>query len=132
MTARARSDLLVGIDGARFLRAAAREMDALGKQNARIAEVAAGQHEYAAPITDIYYLEKRTAAGLWIAETVEEIAQQGIVTVTRELQANLVPALTFDVAQRLVRGGIFNEWEPARRFVLDQVVFRCAGRLLDV
>ena len=129
---RSRSDLLIGIDGARYLRAAAREMDELGRTNARIAEVKAGEHEYATPITDVYYMEKRNAAGNWTAETVEEIAQQGTVTVTRELQENLVPALMFEIAQRLVRGGVFNEWEPARRFVLDQVVLRCAGRLLDV
>lgn len=126
---RTRQDLLKGIDGARFLRRAAREMDQLGRANARIVEVDSRAHVYAPRITEIFYLDAQLADGSWVARSTEDIAGQGVLSVRRVLRENLLPALTVQAIEKLVRGGIYNEYEPAKRFVLDDCRFRYAGKV---
>lgn len=126
---RTRHDLLRGIDAPRFLRAAAREMDQLGKVNARMVEVDSQRHVYAPHIEDIYYLDMQLEDGSWAAQSVDQIAGQGVLSVRRTLRENLLPALTMQAIEKLVRGAWFNEFEPAKRFVLDDCRFRYAGKV---
>lgn len=128
---RRRQDNLVGVEGARLLQRAAREMDVLGKVNARIVEVDGRAHEYAPSIHEFYFFERRHASGLWEAEGTEDIAGQGVLFVQRALQENLIPALTMQLVGKLVRGGMFNEFEAAKRYVLDDCQFRCVGKVLS-
>lgn len=126
---RTRHDKLIGVDGAALLRRAAREMDVAGKINARIVEVEACNHIYAPGIRDIYYLERELPSGTWEAEGMEDIAGQGVLLVRRTLRDNLLPALTLQMIGYLIRGGAFNEFEPAKRYVLDDCRFRSAGKV---
>ena len=125
-----RHDKLIGIDGARLLRRAAREMDVAGRINARIVEVDAQAHLYAPGIRDIYYLERQLPDGSWEAEGLEDIQGQGVLRVRRTLRENLLPALTLQMIGYLVRGGAFNAFEPAKRYVLDDCRFRSAGKVM--
>jgi hypothetical protein len=124
-----RQDRLVGIDGGRLLRRAAAEMDAIGKVNARIAEVDGRAHAYAPRVRDVFYLEHQLSSGAWEAVGLEDIADQGRLSVQRALRDNLLPALTLQMIEKLVRGGTFNGFEPAKEYVLNECSFRCAGRV---
>ena len=126
---RTRHDLLVGVDAAPIIRAAARELDAVGKQNARIAEVDGRAHDYAPRVQEVYYFERENADGSWTALGLSDIAQQGTLEVTRVERENLEPAMRWQLIQKLVRGGLFNAWEPAKEHVLNECTFRCAGRV---
>lgn len=126
---RTRHALLHGIDAPRFLRAAAREMDLLGKTNARMVEVDSAAHVYAPRIHDIFYLDAELGDGSWVAKSTEEIGGQGVLSVRRVIRENLVPAMTMQAIEFLVRGAWFNEFEPAKRFVLDQCRFLHAGKV---
>lgn len=126
---RTRHDLLKGIDVGPRLRAAAREMDALGKHNARIVEVDSRAHRYTDALEEVWFFERQESDGSWSAQSVDDIAGQGHLSVRRDLRENLEAALRMQLIAFLVRGGVYNEWDPARRFVCDQCVLRCAGRL---
>ena len=126
---RRRQDNLVGIEGARILRRAAIEMDVLGKANARIVEVDARAHQYAPSKDEIGYFERQYASGMWEAEGLEDIAGQGALLVQRELRDNLLPALTLQLIQKLVRGGVYNDFASAKAYVLDGCSFRTFGKV---
>ena len=125
---RTRHDLLVGVDAAPVLRAAARELDAVGRKNARIAEVDARAHDYAPVTQEVWYFERQNADGSWTALGLSDIALQGTLEVTRVERENLEPAMRWQLIQKLVRGGVYNEWQPAKDYVIEQCVLRCAGR----
>lgn len=118
----------MGIDAAPILRKAAREMDEAGKLNARIKEVE-GKAEPSLVVQDVYYLERQKSDGSWEAESIADIEGQGRLMVRRTLRENLEPAMRMQMIAFLVRGAVFNEWEPAHRYVMDQCRFRLAGRL---
>jgi hypothetical protein len=124
---RTRHSLLKGIDAPRFLRAAAKEMDALGKMNARMVAVDGGAHVYSPGIVDLFYLDCQRSDGSWEARTLCDVGGQGALSVHRVIRENLLPAMTMQAIEYLVRGGRFNEFEPAKRFVLDECRFRHAG-----
>ena len=124
-----RQDRLLGIDGARILRKAAAEMHQLGERNARIAEVDGRAHQYDKRPHDVYYVEKEHADGTWSADGLEDIAGQGALCVHRGLRTNLLPALTLQMIEKLVRGGAFNDFEPAKRHVLDECTFVAADKV---
>lgn len=125
MTAR-RQDKLIGIEGDKLLQRAAREMDALGKKNARIVEVDSQAHTYTPAKLDVFYVEKAHTDGSWSADGIADIAGQGALCVHRDLRENLLPALTMQMIEKLVRGGIYNDFEPAKRYVLDECRFIAA------
>lgn len=104
-------------------------MDLLGKTNARMVEVDQAAHVYAPGTHDIFYLDAELPDGSWAARSTQEIAGQGVLSVRRVLRENLLPALTMQAIEFLVRGAWFNEFEPAKRFVLDQCRFRHAGKV---
>lgn len=126
---RTRQSLLHGIDAQRYLRAAAVELDALGKHNARVVEVDRRRHTYASARRDIYYLERENDDGSWSAESVDDINGLGHLSVRRDLRDNLIPALNYQLVTFLTQSGAFNAWEPAQRFVLDECRLLCAGRI---
>lgn len=128
---RRRQDNLVGVEGARLLQRAAREMDVLGKVNARIIEVDGRAHDYTPGKHEVCYFERRHASGLWEAEGVEDIAGQGVLRVQRSLHENLVPALTMQLIGKLVRGAAFNDFAAAKEYVLDSCEFRSVGKVLS-
>jgi hypothetical protein len=111
---------------ARQLHAAAREVLAFADMNTRRHEVDSRAHQYASGKTDIFYIEQKLPSGLWRAYTVEKV---GGVTldVTRELRENLLPALKKDAIVSLGRAGVFSDFEPCKRYVLDECDFRSAG-----
>jgi hypothetical protein len=121
-----RQDKLIGIEGDKLLQRAAREMDALGKQNARIVEVDSQAHTYTPSKTDIFYIEKSHHDGSWSADGIADIAGQGALCVHRDLRDNLLPALTMQLIEKLVRGGVFHNPEDAKRHVLDDCRFVAA------
>jgi hypothetical protein len=124
-----RQDKLVGIEGGRLLRRAAIEMDVLGKRNARIAEVDGRAHTYAPGKHEVWYIERRHASGMWEAEGIEDIADQGMLRVQRSLKENLLPALTMQLIGKLVRGGVFNDFASAKAHVLDDCEFLRADKV---
>jgi hypothetical protein len=126
---RRRQDRLVGIGGAQVLRNAAREMDILGKVNARIAEVDARAHQYAPAVHDVFYIETQHGSGMYEARSVEDIAGQGPLHVFRSLRDNILPALTMQMIGKLIRGGVFNDFAAAKAYVLDECQFRCADKV---
>lgn len=124
---RKRRDLLQGIDK-RILQRAAQEIDAKGKLNARMVEVDA-KTDWGTRTTELYYIEEQVSDGSWRGYSLEDVAGQGCLDVRRADRQNLEPALRWDLAGRLVRGGVFNEPRPAIEYVRDHVTFRCAGTM---
>lgn len=125
----ARREKLRGVDS-RILRRAAAELDAVGKRNARIAEVDARSCVDVASQQDIYVIHEKRSDGSWRAYSVAEpVPGQGVLDVTRVDRENLEPALRWDLAIKLVRGAVFNEPRPAIECVRDQVAFRVSATM---
>jgi hypothetical protein len=110
----------------RQLHKAAKEILEFADLNTRITEMKAREHQYASAKTDVFYLEQKLPSGLWRAFTVETV---GGVTldVTRELRENLPPALKKEAILAVGRAGLFQEFEPAKRYILDECEFRSVG-----
>lgn len=124
---KARQQKIQGIDK-RILQRAAQEIDAKGKLNARMVEVDA-KTDWGTRTQDVYVIHERTSSGGWRAYSLEDICDQGTLDVSRPDRENLEPALRFQMAEKLVRGAVFNAPRDGLEYARDHVRFIVADTL---
>lgn len=104
---------------------AAQEIDAFAKHNTRRQEVDGREPNYSSK-QEVGIIEERRSSGEWRAYTVQEPVQgYGQIEVTRELRENLLPAVRMAFITKLCQAGVYNDFQTAKRFVLDELDFRC-------
>lgn len=103
---------------------AAQEIKRHADLNTRMREVDGEAPSYSGK-QEVGCIEERLSNGAWRLYTVAEpVPGHGVVDVKRDLRENLLPALKVEYIRKLCRGGAFNDWTPAMRWVCDGLDFR--------
>lgn len=119
-----RPNPLLGKINSEQLRKAAQEIDAFAKLNTRKQEVDSRTPAYTTR-QEVGVIEERRSSGMWRAYTVAEpVPGYGTIEVEREDRENLLPAIRMQYVQRICQAGVYNDFQEAKRFVLDQLDFR--------